>query len=138
MELVEKGCANLIRHIQNAKKFGVPVVVALNKFVKDTQNEIDLVLRIAKENGAFDAVTGENWEKGGAGGVELGKAVIEASKQKSQFKFLYDLTLPIEDKIRAIAQQIYCAADIELSKTALKQIETLKKQVDLRPRFGSD
>lgn len=138
MELVEKGCANLIRHIQNAKKFGVPVVVALNKFVKDTQNEIDLVLRIAKENGAFDAVTGENWEKGGAGGVELGKAVIEASKQKTQFKFLYDLTLPIEDKIRAIAQQIYCAADIELSKTALKQIETLKKQVDLRPRFGSD
>lgn len=138
MELVEKGCANLIRHIQNANKFGVPVVVALNKFVKDTQNEIDLVLRIAKENGAFDAVTGENWEKGGAGGVELGKAIIEASKQKSEFKFLYDLTLPIEDKIRAIAQQIYCAADIELSETALKQIETLKKQVDLGPRFNMD
>ncbi len=107
----------------------MPVVVCLNRFSKDTQNEIDLVLRIAKENGAFDAVMSEHWEKGGAGAVALGKAVIEATKQKSDFKFLYDLNLPIEEKIRAIAQKIYCAADIQLSELAVKQIETFKKQV---------
>lgn len=110
MDLVEKGCDNLVRHIQNANKFGVPVVVALNRFSKDSPNEIALALRIAKENGAFDAVMCENWEKGGAGGVELGKAVIAASKAKgNEFKFLYDLKLPVEDKIRKIAQDIYGA-----------------------------
>jgi methylenetetrahydrofolate dehydrogenase (NADP+)/methenyltetrahydrofolate cyclohydrolase/formyltetrahydrofolate synthetase len=133
LELVEKGCANLIRHIQNSNKFGVPVVVALNKFSKDTQNEIDLVLKICKENGAFDAVLCENWEKGGAGGVELGKAVIEASKKVNQkeFKFLYELEEPIEEKIRTIAQKIYHAQDIQISELAQKKIDVLKKQVRL-------
>lgn len=106
-------------------------MVGLNKFCKDSKNEIDLVLKIAKENGAFDAVLCENWEKGGAGGVELGNAVIEASKnKKNSFKFLYDLEKPIEEKIRTIAQEIYGAKDIELSELALNRIETLKKQVN--------
>ena len=131
LELVEKGCANLIRHIQNSNKFGVPVVVALNKFNKDTQAEIDLVIRIAKENGAFDAVLAENWEKGGEGGIGLAEAVVRAAKQQNEndFKFLYDLNEPIEDKIRAIAQKIYSAADIKLSENAQKKIDSLKKQV---------
>ena len=104
-------------------------MVGLNKFCKDSKNEIDLVLKIAKENGAFDAVLCENWEKGGAGGVELGNAVIEASKyKKNPFKFLYDLKKPIEEKIRTIAQEIYGAKDIELSELALSRIEILKKQ----------
>ena len=105
-------------------------MVALNKFSKDTQNEIDLVLRICKENGAFDAVLCENWEKGGLGGVSLAQvyfnenkkefknknsfqkdfisqSVIEASNKKNQkeFKFLYELEEPIEEKIRTIAQK---------------------------------
>lgn len=131
LELVEKGCANLIRHIQNANKFGVPVVVALNKFSKDTQSEIDLVIRIAKENGAFDAMLCENWEKGGEGGVALGEAVVRASKNQNRddFKFLYDLKEPIEEKIRTIAQKIYHAQDIKLSELAQKKIDILKKQV---------
>jgi len=89
--------------------FGVPVVVALNRFSKDTPNEIDLVIKIAKENGAFDAVLCQHWEFGGSGSIALGNAVIEASKQGNKFKFLYDLELPIEDKIRKIAQDIYRA-----------------------------
>lgn len=129
MDLVREGCANLIRHIQNSRKFGVPVVVALNKFSKDTQAEIDLVLTTCKQNGAFDAVLSENWEFGGAGAVKLAHAVMSASQEPLQFKFLYELNLPIEDKIRAIAQKIYAAKDIQLSDQAQKKIEILKKQV---------
>lgn len=125
------GCANLVRHIQNSRKFGVPVVVALNKFSKDTQAEIDLVLEISKQNGAFDAVLSENWEFGGAGAVKLAESVMRASQEQSQFKFLYELSLPIEEKIRAIAQNIYAAKDIELSEQAQKKIEILKKQVTI-------
>jgi methylenetetrahydrofolate dehydrogenase (NADP+)/methenyltetrahydrofolate cyclohydrolase/formyltetrahydrofolate synthetase len=132
LELVRKGCANLIRHIQNSNKFGVPVVVALNKFSKDTQSEIDLVVQIAKENGAFDAVLTENWEKGGEGGAQLAQAVVNATNQenKKEFKFLYELNEPIEEKIRAIAQKIYSAQDIKLSELAQKKIDILKKQVN--------
>lgn len=133
--MVQKGCSNLIRHIHNSNKFGIPVVVALNKFSKDTQNEIDLVLKIAKENGAFDAILCENWEKGGGGGAALAEAVIRSSKAQSQFNFLYELSLPIEEKIRTIAQQIYCAKDIELSELAQKKIESLKRQVIIRTIF---
>lgn len=119
----------MIRHIQNSRKFGVPVVVALNKFSKDTPAEINLVLEMSKQNGAFDAVLSENWEFGGAGALKLAEAVIRASQQPSQFKFLYELSLPIEEKIRAIAQNIYCAKDIQLSEQAQNKIEILKKQV---------
>ncbi|RNA37762.1 C-1-tetrahydrofolate cytoplasmic-like [Brachionus plicatilis] len=128
LDLVRTGCSNLIRHIENSNKFGIPVVVALNKFSKDSQKEIDLVLEISKQNGAFDAVLCENWEKGGEGGVELANAVLRASKQQSNLKFLYDLDLSIEDKIRKIAQAIYHAKDIEISESAQKKIDTLKKQ----------
>lgn len=101
----------------------------MNKFSKDTQAEIDLVIKTCKENGAFDAVLSENWEKGGEGARELGEAVVKASQSKSEFKFLYDLNAPIDEKIRTIAQKIYCAKDIELSELALKRIDLLKKQV---------
>ena len=131
LELVRAGLANLVRHIQNSNKFGVPVVIALNKFNKDTQAEIDLVIESAKQNGAFDAVLCENWEKGGQGGVKLAEAVIRASDKKSEFKFLYELSMPIEEKIRCIAQNIYKAKDIQLSELALKKIELFKKQVSL-------
>lgn len=129
LDLVRAGCSNLIRHIENSNKFGIPVVVALNKFSKDSQKEIELVLEICKQNGAFDAVLCENWEKGGEGGIELANAVIRASKQESNLKFLYDLNLSIEDKIRKIAQEIYHAKDIEISEAAQNKINSLKKQV---------
>ena len=71
----------------------------------------------------------ENWEKGGEGAKKLGEAVVKASQSKSEFKFLYDLNAPIDEKIRTIAQKIYCAKDIEFSELALKRIDLLKKQV---------
>ena len=120
----------MIRHIENANKFGVPVVVALNKFSSDTQAEIDLVLEEAKKHNAFDAILCRHWEQGGEGGEDLAKAVVRACSEKpSDFKFLYELDLPIEEKIRTIAQSIYHAKDIEISESAQKKIEILKKQV---------
>ena len=130
--MVRVGCANLIRHIKNAHQFGVPVVVALNKFSKDTQAEINLVIQTCKENGAFDAILCENWEKGGEGAKSLAEAVVKASKQQAEFKFLYDLNFSIEEKIRIIAQKIYCAKDIEISEMAQKRIDLLTKQVYLK------
>ena len=127
---MKSGCANLIRHIENANKFGISVVVALNKFSKDITKEIELVIEMAKSHGAFDAVLADHWAQGGAGAKELAEAVVRAtSETKADFKFLYELGLPIEEKIRAIAQQIYHAADIQLSELAQSRIELLKKQV---------
>jgi methylenetetrahydrofolate dehydrogenase (NADP+)/methenyltetrahydrofolate cyclohydrolase/formyltetrahydrofolate synthetase len=119
----------MIRHIENSKKFGIPMIVALNRFSKDTQAEIDLVLRIAKENGAFDAVLCEHWSKGGKGAEDLAKAVVEATNTSHELKFLYDLKLPIEEKIRIIATEIYRAKDVDLSEDVQKRIELYKKQV---------
>ncbi len=105
------------------------MIVALNRFSKDTQAEIDLVLRIAKENGAFDAVLCEHWSYGGKGAEQLARAVVEATNTERELKFLYDLGLPIEEKIRIIATEIYRAKDIELSEEVQKRIELYKKQV---------
>lgn len=128
LELLRKGCENMVQHIENTRKFGIQVVVGLNRFKNDTQNEIDLVLNIAREAGAFNAVLCEHWAKGGQGAKELAEAVQQACEQPGNFKFLYDLELSIEDKIRKIAQEIYRADDIELSELAKNRIELLKKQ----------
>ena len=104
-------------------------MVALNRFHKDTEAELNLVLEIAKKNGAFDAVLCEHFSEGGAGAVNLAKAVLEASNSERNFKFLYDLNLPIEEKIRTIAKEIYRASDIELSAFAQERIDLFKKQV---------
>uniref|UniRef100_A0A667ZZ07 formate--tetrahydrofolate ligase n=1 Tax=Myripristis murdjan TaxID=586833 RepID=A0A667ZZ07_9TELE len=112
LPLLEKGCSNMRKQIENAKHFGVPVVVAVNAFKTDTEAELDLICNMAKTAGAFDAVRCSHWAEGGAGAVALGQAVQRASEAPSNFKFLYDL--PIVDKIRIIAQKIYGADDIEL------------------------
>ncbi|MCK4870796.1 MAG: formate--tetrahydrofolate ligase [Gammaproteobacteria bacterium] len=123
LELLEKGCCNLVAHINNAVKYGVPVVVAVNRFKFDTDKEIDLVRKIAKEAGAEDAVMSNHWAEGGAGAVELAKAVEKACEQPSNFQFLYPLDMPIKEKIEAIAKNIYNAAGVEYSPLAEKQIE---------------
>ncbi|KAG8444206.1 hypothetical protein GDO86_009407, partial [Hymenochirus boettgeri] len=128
LELVYNGCCNLQKQIQIAQKFGVPVVVALNIFKTDTQAEIELVCRTAKESGAFDAVPCNHWSVGGRGAVGLGQAVKEAANQDNNFTYLYDLKLPILEKIRTIAQQVYGAVDIELSPRALSKIEVYTQQ----------
>uniref|UniRef100_A0AAX7TZ69 C-1-tetrahydrofolate synthase, cytoplasmic n=1 Tax=Astatotilapia calliptera TaxID=8154 RepID=A0AAX7TZ69_ASTCA len=126
--LLEKGCNNMRKQIENAKHFGVPVVVAVNAFKTDTEAELDLVCTLAKSAGAFDAVRCSHWAEGGAGAVALGEAVQKASSAPSNFKFLYDLDLPIADKIRIIAQKIYGADDIELLPEAQHKVALYTKQ----------
>jgi formyltetrahydrofolate synthetase len=129
--LVEKGCANLVKMIRNARLFGLPVVVAVNRFKHDTAAEIELVQRIAMEAGASDAVTSNHWAEGGAGAVELGRAVVRACEMPSQFRFLYPLDLPIKRKIEAIVREIYGGAGVEYLPAA-------EKKIDLYTRLGFD
>uniref|UniRef100_A0A4W4E690 formate--tetrahydrofolate ligase n=1 Tax=Electrophorus electricus TaxID=8005 RepID=A0A4W4E690_ELEEL len=128
LELVEKGFCNLRKQVENTKHFGVPVVVAVNAFKTDTEAELQLICKLAKEAGAFDAVQCTHWADGGAGAVELGKAVQKAAEAPSNFRFLYDTELPVVDKIRIIAQKIYGADEIELLPEAQHKVHLYTKQ----------
>ncbi|MDO8671079.1 MAG: formate--tetrahydrofolate ligase, partial [Dehalococcoidia bacterium] len=119
---IEKGGENLVKQIENMKKFGVPVVVAVNKFTFDTQAEIDLIKRIAVEAGAEGAFISEVWAKGGEGGRELAEAVVAAANKKSDFKFLYELNQPIKAKIETIATEIYGADGVSYMPEADRKI----------------
>ncbi len=122
LPLLRAGLANLITHITNVKKFGVPVVVAVNAFPTDTEHEIQLIKETAMEHGAFAAVTSSHHPDGGEGAVELAKAVVAAADSPSDFKFLYELDRSIKEKIETIAKEIYGAAGVEYSPLAEKQI----------------
>ncbi|XP_074183468.1 C-1-tetrahydrofolate synthase, cytoplasmic isoform X2 [Rhinolophus sinicus] len=128
LELVERGFSNLKKQIENARMFGVPVVVAVNAFKTDTEAELQLISRLAKEHGALDAVKCAHWAEGGKGALALAQAVQRAAQAPSSFQLLYDLKLPIEDKIRIIAQKIYGADDIELLPEAQHKVEVYTKQ----------
>ncbi|KAF1651332.1 UNVERIFIED_CONTAM: Monofunctional C1-tetrahydrofolate synthase, mitochondrial, partial [Eudyptes robustus] len=128
LQLVADGCCNLQKQIQIAQLFGVPVVVALNVFKTDSPAEVDLVCKIAKQSGAFDAVPCNHWSAGGRGAVKLAQAVEKAANQKNSFKYLYSLELPIVEKIRIIAQKVYGAQDIELSPAAQSQVDCYTRQ----------
>ncbi|XP_007484786.1 monofunctional C1-tetrahydrofolate synthase, mitochondrial isoform X1 [Monodelphis domestica] len=128
LQLVADGCCNLQKQIQIAQLFGVPVVVALNVFKSDTRAEIDLVCNLARQSGAFDAIPCHHWSIGGRGSIDLARAVKEAANQRSHFRFLYDVQLPIVEKIRTIAQKVYGAKDIELSPEAQTKIERYTQQ----------
>src|SRR5271170_2304026 len=122
LDLLEKGCSNLVKMIGNARLFAIPVVVGVNRFQHDTPAEIDLVRKKAKEAGAIDAVMANHWAEGGAGAVELGKAVIAACQQPSNFQFLYPLDISIKEKIETIVHKIYGGAAVEYSPEAEKKI----------------
>jgi formyltetrahydrofolate synthetase len=126
--LLEKGCSNLLKHIENARKFGIPVVVGVNRFKDDTTAEIDLVRKLAKAAGAEDAVVSNHWAEGGAGAVELAHAVVAACKKPSKFKFLYPLEMSIKDKIETIVREMYGGAGVEYSPEAEKKIEVYTRQ----------
>ncbi|XP_004404135.1 PREDICTED: monofunctional C1-tetrahydrofolate synthase, mitochondrial [Odobenus rosmarus divergens] len=128
IQLVADGCCNLQKQIQIAQLFGVPVIVALNVFKTDTRAEIDLVCELAKRAGAFDAVPCYHWSVGGKGSVQLARAVRDAANKGSRFRFLYDVQLPIVEKIRTIAQAVYGAKDIELSPEAQSKIDRYTQQ----------
>ena len=123
LELLRKGLPNMERHIKNALKYGVNVVVAVNSFKDDTQAEIDLVSKAAIEAGAMDAVESRHWMEGGAGAVALAEAVIKAADKPSNFKQLYPLDLPIKDKIEIICKEIYGADGVDYSPEAEAKIE---------------
>lgn len=120
LPLVEKGCENLIAHIETVKKAGVRPVVCVNSFHTDTKAEIDIVRRIAEENGALCAVS-NHWLKGGEGAIELAEAVVQACEEKNHFRFLYDLDTPLRQRIELIAKEVYGADGVTYSDVALEK-----------------
>jgi formate--tetrahydrofolate ligase len=127
-EAVEKGCENLEKMIENMKLFGIPVVVAINEFSTDSEEEIKVIEKRAKAAGAEDAVVSNVWLKGGEGGLELAEAVARAAEKPSQFKFLYPLDWPIKKKIEIIADKIYGADGVSYSAEAEKKIDLYTRQ----------
>jgi len=128
VEAVEKGSENMIKQIENARLFGVPVVVTINLFASDTDREVETVRRIALENGAFAAEVSEVWEKGGEGGRNLAEAVVRACDEPQDFRFLYPLDIPIKEKIEIIATKIYGADGVIYEP---KAEEGIKRFTDL-------
>lgn len=119
---VEAGAANMIRHIENVRKFGVTPVVAINAFHTDTADEIAAVKRIAEEAGAYGVALAEHWAKGGAGAAELAELVVSACETPNDFRFLYELEQPIKAKIERIATEIYRADGVDYTPLAERQI----------------
>ena len=124
---LEKGCQNLAKHIENARLFGVPVVVAVNRFTEDTPAEIELIRKQAVKAGAEGAYLSEVWAKGGEGGRELAGAVVAACEKPSQFQLLYPDDMPIKQKIETIAMKIYGADGVDFDPIAERKIEAYTK-----------
>ncbi len=122
IEALKKGSVNLGAHIENLKKFGIPVVVAINHFYADTEKEIEFVKNFCKEKGADFAVT-KCFAEGGNGGTELAQKVVNACEKQNNFHFLYDLDMSVYEKIETIAKEIYGADGVDYSKEAKKSIE---------------
>jgi len=123
--LVEKGCENLIACIEIVKKSGVRPVVCVNSFYTDTKAEIELVRKVAEQNGALAAVS-EHWLKGGEGAVELAEAVVQACEEKNDFKFLFELETPLRQRIELIAKEVYGADGVSYSDEALEKAKALE------------
>lgn len=127
MKALEDGFGNLERHIENVHKFGVPAVVAINAFPTDTEKELKFVEDACRKLGA-DVVLSEVWAKGGEGGVELAKKVVEvAEKGEAKFKPLYPAEMPLKQKIETIAKEIYRADGVEFSAKASKELDKFEK-----------
>jgi formyltetrahydrofolate synthetase len=120
---VERGAANLARHLGIVREFGLNAVVAVNRFPEDSEEEIELVRRLALEHGAYGAEVNDAFERGGEGAAALAEAVVAAADEPSSFDYLYPLEAPIADKIEAIARRAYGADGIFLLKTARERIE---------------
>ena len=127
LEALAKGIVNLEKHMENLHKYGVPVVVTLNAFVSDTQSETDFVRKFCEDRGCEFALS-RVWEKGGEGGIELAEKVLKTLEEKpSDFKVLYEDSLPLKEKISTIAREIYGARGIELAPAAAKQLAKLEE-----------
>jgi formyltetrahydrofolate synthetase len=124
LDLLRAGLGNLLHHIKTARKFGIPVVVAVNQFFTDTEAELELVRKAAvDEGGAEAAVVSRHWEMGGEGAVDLAKEVVKAAEKPSNFKFLYDVNSPLKEKIETIAREVYGADGVDYLPEAEARIE---------------
>ena len=127
MEALEKGIHNLTRHIDNLKnKFGLNVIVAINRFTSDTEREIDFLQNKLKELGINMSLV-EAWAKGGEGAIDLAEKIVDLCEVPENFTFTYDLNEEIEEKIRKVARKIYGAEDVEFSEEAMESIKQIKK-----------
>jgi len=127
LKAIESGCENIKKQIENVLVYGIPCVVAINRFQTDTDKEIELVKRIALACGASDCVSSEVYRTGSPGGRDLARAVMRASAAKNNFKFLYSSNMPIKEKIRAIAMKIYGAKDVSFQPRAEENIAIFEK-----------
>ena len=125
MEALEKGLANLTKHIENVQKFGLPAVVAINAFPTDTKEELDFVEEKCVAMGASVALS-EVWAKGGEGGLELADKVMEAMEKPSNFRFMYEVEQSIPEKIEAVAREIYGADGVDFTGPAKKQLAEIE------------
>lgn len=128
VEVLRKGCINLRKHIENARQYGIPVVVAINRFATDTEAEIEVIREEAKAAGAEDAVPANHWAEGGLGAVDLAKAVVTASSKPKEFKLLYDLEGSVQQRVERIAQAMYGAEKVEFSELAQKKVDDYSQQ----------
>jgi methylenetetrahydrofolate dehydrogenase (NADP+)/methenyltetrahydrofolate cyclohydrolase/formyltetrahydrofolate synthetase/formate--tetrahydrofolate ligase len=127
LPLLQAGMRNLKAHLDIAARFGVPVVVAINRFPTDSEHELALVRKSALDAGAFAAVTSDQHARGGEGARDLAAAVVEASNQPNEFRFLYPLDRPIKEKIETIATEVYRARAVEYLSPAEAQIGDFEK-----------
>ncbi len=127
---VEKGCENLVHHIKSVKKAGINPVVCINAFYTDTDNEIKAVRRLAEAAGARVALS-RHWEKGGDGALEFADAVIDACNEKNDFKFLYELSTPLRQRIELIAKEVYGADGVDYTPEAEAKAKKMEADPDL-------
>ncbi len=131
VEWVEKGCGNLVHHINNVKKAGINPVVCINAFYTDTDNEIKKVREMAEAAGARVALS-RHWEKGGDGALEFADAVVEACDEPNDFKLLYELSMPLRQRIELIAKEVYGADGVEYSADAKSKLEKMEKDPEIQ------
>ncbi|KAK1828139.1 C-1-tetrahydrofolate synthase, cytoplasmic [Podospora conica] len=128
VEILRKGCVNLAKHVANAKSYGVPVVVAINRFSTDTPAEVDVVREEAIKAGAEDAIMANHWAEGGKGAVDLARGIIAAAEKPKDFKLLYSLDGTVQERIEKIAREMYGAAAVEFSELAQQKVDTYTRQ----------
>ena len=128
VDILRKGCVNLKKHISNARQYGIPVVVAINRMETDTDAEIAVIKEEALAAGADDAIPANHWAEGGAGAVELAKGVMNASAKKKDFRLLYSLESSVQERIEKIGKEMYGAAAVEFSELAQKKVDAYERQ----------
>ncbi|ACN14778.1 Fhs [Desulforapulum autotrophicum HRM2] len=130
VEWVEKGCANLLHHIRNVRKAGISPVVCINAFYSDTDAEIAKVRELSEAEGARVALS-RHWEKGGDGAIEFAETVIEACEEETEFKFLYELDMPLKERIELIAKEVYGADGVDYSNEANASLARIQADPEL-------